>query len=42
MIGMDGTLVPHMYVLVAEPSSYFPVSMADEFPNVKAYASRYQ
>ena len=40
VIGMDGTLLPHMYVLVSEPSGHFPAGMAAEFPNVKAYASR--
>jgi len=40
VIGMDGTLFPHMYVLVAEPSGHFPASMAAEFPNVKVYANR--
>lgn len=37
---MDGTLLPHMYVLVSEPSGKFPANMTLNLPNVKAYASK--
>lgn len=37
---MNGTLLPHMYVLVSEPSGRFPVHTAIDYPNIKAFAGK--
>lgn len=37
---MNGTILPHMYVLVPEPSGVFPVSAKIDYPNIKAFAGK--
>ena len=37
---IDGTLLPHLYVLVSEPTGHFPANMIMNLPNIHAFASK--
>ena len=37
---MDGTLLPHLYVLVSDLTVHFPANMIMNLPNIKAFASK--
>ncbi|PSN33281.1 hypothetical protein C0J52_25337 [Blattella germanica] len=39
-IVMDDTLLPHLYVLVSEPTGHFPANMIMNLPNIQAFANK--
>ena len=39
-IVVDGTLLPHLYALVSEPTGHFPANMIMNLPNIHAFASK--